>query len=70
MISPPTAFASSIERAVFPTAVGLVRMIRGCFTDVMVSPLYNALKFLFQFVTAHGDDGGASMRAGIGIVQL
>ena len=63
MISPPTAFASSIERAV-------VRMIRGCFTDVMVSPLYNALKFLFQFVTAHGDDGGASMRAGIGIVQL
>ena len=32
IISPPTFFASFMESAVFPTAVGPVRMINGCFT--------------------------------------
>ena len=36
MISPFSALASSMDKAVFPTAVGPVRMISGCF---IASPL-------------------------------
>ena len=51
-----------------PTAVGPVRIRRGFFSVFICSPLYNALKFLFQFIAAHGDNGGTSMRAGVRIV--
>ena len=35
MISPPTAFANWMDNAVFPTAVGPVKIINGFFSPVI-----------------------------------
>ncbi len=63
------ASANCKDNAVFPAAVGPVRMTSGCFFSIISSFLYDPFKLLFQFIFAHGDDRRPSMGAVIGIFQ-
>src|SRR5699024_3502622 len=86
MISPPTAFASRMDSAVFPAAVGPVRMSSGFLSFLFIFlpiPIYSAfsfhipqnvsddsLKFLFQLMLAHGNDRRPAVRALVWILQF
>ena len=65
MISPFTAFASEIERLVFPTAVGPVSTISGFF----IHSYTIRLNFFSISVFAHGNDRWSSMRTVVWIFQ-